>query len=235
MANALFTHLDQVHATGPCQERIRKNLGLDAEDVVRWCKQQIENPESLTRTEQHWNVRGDGFVITIDAQSYEIVTARREKSKKGSDLRDVSILKKLDDLAELKARLIAVFDTKTHRNVSKYSMLLGDHVLALASMPKEGEVALCFTVNERWREGDAKFQEARDVAFLMHELARPETDPVRAAALRTLGQLAATPHVKRHALIASDYAVKVVNLLHPGNMEEVRKERELQIRLMESV
>lgn len=73
------------------------------------------------------------------------------------------------------------------------------------------------------------------MAFLIHELAREEKDPIKEKALRVMGQVAATPHVKRHALIASDYAVKVINLLYPGNLDEVKKERELQIKLMESV
>jgi hypothetical protein len=41
--------------------------------------------------------------------------------------------------------------------------------------------------------------------------------------------------VKRHALIASDYAVTLINVMYPKNMEEVRKEREIQISLLESV
>ncbi|MGE5707479.1 MAG: putative immunity protein, partial [Bacteroidota bacterium] len=48
-------------------------------------------------------------------------------------------------------------------------------------------------------------------------------------------QVAATPHVKRHALIASDYAITLINLMFPKNMEEVRKERNAQIALMQSV
>jgi hypothetical protein len=50
-----------------------------------------------------------------------------------------------------------------------------------------------------------------------------------------MAQVAATPHVKRHALIASDYAIKLINLLHPKNFDAVRKEREIQIALMESI
>ena len=49
------------------------------------------------------------------------------------------------------------------------------------------------------------------------------------------GQIAATPHVKRHALVASDYAVKLVNRMFPGNLEKVREMRETQIFLLEQV
>lgn len=50
-----------------------------------------------------------------------------------------------------------------------------------------------------------------------------------------MGQVAATPHVKRHALIASDYAITLINLMYPKDLEEVRKERKIQIELMKSV
>ncbi len=235
MAHTLFDNLDKVHTTELGAKRIAKNLGLDAGDVVRWCKQQIENPDTLTRTGKNWYVRGDGFVITINAQSLTIITARREKPKKGSDLSDVRPIKGLEDIPSLKARLIAVFDTKTHRNVSVYGLLLADHILELTGMPLNEALEACYSVNRRWRDGDAGFQEGRDAAGVIYDLAREEKDPVREKALRVMAQVAATPHVKRHALIASEYAVKVVNLLYPGDLAEVRKERELQIKLMESV
>lgn len=235
MSNALLDNIGKIHSTELGIERIRRNLGLTVEDVLRWCKQQIENPEAITRTGKNWYVRGDGFVITVNAQSYTIITARREKAKKGSDMSDVGIIKKLDDIPELKARLVAIFDTKTHRNISQYALLLADHILQLTGTPINDALDACYRVNRRWQGGEARFQEARDVAARIHDLAREEKNPIKEKALRVMAQVAATPHVKRHALIASDYAVKVINLMHPGNLEEVKKERELQIRLMESV
>ena len=73
------------------------------------------------------------------------------------------------------------------------------------------------------------------MAFKIHRLAREEKDPVKTKVLRVMGQVAATPHVKRHALIASDYAITLINLLHPKNFAEVEKERTTQIALMKSV
>ncbi|MDR1980353.1 MAG: DUF3781 domain-containing protein [Tannerellaceae bacterium] len=45
-------------------------------------KQKIENPVTITRTGKNWYVRGDGFVITINAQSFTIITVHREKNRK---------------------------------------------------------------------------------------------------------------------------------------------------------
>ncbi|MDR0415278.1 MAG: hypothetical protein LBH84_07700 [Prevotellaceae bacterium] len=159
------------------------------------------------------------------------------KGRKDSYMGDVGIPRKIDDIPELKEKLIEAFDAKSHdhKAIARYSLLLAAHVLDLTGIQRDSAIEECFTVSEKWQEGKAKFQEARDVAFKMHRLAREENDPVRVKALRVMGQVAATPHVKRHALIASDYAIKLINLLHPKNLDEVRKEREVQIELMRSV
>ncbi|MDP4147067.1 MAG: hypothetical protein Q8936_21765, partial [Bacillota bacterium] len=97
------------------------------------------------------------------------------------------------------------------------------------------DIAECFEINLKWQDGKVKFQDARNVAFKINRLAREEKDPVRVKVLRAMGQVAATPHVKWHALIASDYAVTLINLLYPNDLDEVKKEREIQIGLMKSV
>lgn len=153
----------------------------------------------------------------------------------GSDLDGVSIIKKMDDVPELKEKLISIYETKSHRDVSRYSLLLARHVLSLTDMPVNETIDACFSVSLAWQEGFAKFQEARQVAFALHRLAREEVNPAYCKVYRVLGQVSATPHVKRHALIASDYAVKLINLLYPHDMDEVKKERETQIALMKSV
>ena len=233
--NDLFANLDKLHTTELGAVRIRKNLGLGDVDVVAWCKEQIENLDSITRTGKNWYVRGDGFVITVNAHSFTIITAHRERAKKGSDMSDVGIIKKLDDVPELRERLIRVFDMKTHCGVSQYGLLLADHILQLTGTPMDQALEASYIVNRKWQNGDAKFQEARDVAGQILDAARAEKNPVREKALRVMAQIAAIPHVKRHALIASDYAVKAINTMYPGDMDEVRKEREQQIELMESV
>jgi metal-dependent HD superfamily phosphatase/phosphodiesterase len=43
------------------------------------------------------------------------------------------------------------------------------------------------------------------------------------------------PHVKNHALWASDQAIKLINKLYPNNFDEVKKEREIQIELMKNI
>ncbi len=151
------------------------------------------------------------------------------------DLDGVAIIKKLDDVPELKEQLITIYETKNHQEVSRFSLLLAEHILSLTNTPKNETIGSCFTVSRAWQEGKVKFQQARQVAFALHRLAREEPDPIRVKVYRVLGQVAATPHVKRHALVAADYAIKLINMLYPGDFDAVRIERETQISLMQSV
>jgi hypothetical protein len=147
----------------------------------------------------------------------------------------VGIIRKIDDIPDLKVRLIDISETKSHKQMSKYSLLLAEHILEISKVEKNSDIAECFEINLKWQKGKVKFQDARNVAFKMHTLAREEKEPVRVKVLRVMGQVAAVPHVKWHALIASDYAITLINLMYPNNLDEVRKERDIQIELMKSI
>lgn len=227
----MVVNIDKIHTTELSLKRVGKNLGLDEASVIAWCKQKIENADSILRKGKNYYVYVDDVIITINAHNYTIITARREKIKKGC-LDGVNIIRKIDDIPELKKELISVFDEKSHKDVSRYALLLAEHVLNMTQTPYDSAIQECFDINRKWQEGKAKFQEARNVAFKMHRLAREEKDSIKVKVFRVLGQVAATPHVKRHALIASDYAIKLTNLLYPKDLEAVKRERETQIALM---
>ena len=53
--------------------------------------------------------------------------------------------------------------------------------------------------------------------------------------LRAAGHAVFAAHMSEHAMVASDYAVKVICLLHPDCMEAVRQERLWQIHHLQEV
>lgn len=76
----LLVHLDKLHTTELGVVRIKKNLLLDTDNVVEWCKTKIESPNAIiTRTGKNWYIHIDGCVITVNAYSYTIITAHKEK------------------------------------------------------------------------------------------------------------------------------------------------------------
>lgn len=77
----LLENLDRLHTTPLGEMRIRRNLSLDTEDVISWCKEKVTaDIASVTRNGKNWYVNADGCVITINAHSYTIITAHK-KSK----------------------------------------------------------------------------------------------------------------------------------------------------------
>lgn len=54
-------------------------------------------------------------------------------------------------------------------------------------------------------------------------------------ALRAVGQAVAAGHMREHAMVSSDYAVRVINLLFPNDLAAVRRERMWQIECLKSM
>ncbi|MDR1955913.1 MAG: DUF3781 domain-containing protein, partial [Treponema sp.] len=63
--NKIF--VEKLHTTALGAERIRRNLCLDVDDVVEWCKQKIGNVNShIIRKGKNWYVTIDGCIITVN-------------------------------------------------------------------------------------------------------------------------------------------------------------------------
>ena len=61
-------------------ERIRKNLSLGEQDAASWCREQLRRSDAVfVRKGKNWYVHGAGCVITINADSYTIITAHPKK------------------------------------------------------------------------------------------------------------------------------------------------------------
>lgn len=71
--------------------------------------------------------------------------------------------------------------------------------------------------------------DVRQAGFKVHQLAKACDDPVIQTALRVAGQAVSTGHMREHAMVASDYAIKTINLKYPHDMNAVKVEREWHI------
>ncbi len=148
---------------------------------------------------------------------------------------NAGLIRKIDDIPELKKELISISEEKTHLALSHYAVLLAEHILEISAAPRMAELDDCISINVKWQNKEVRFQEARNVAGVVNDLAREEKDPVQVKVFRAFGQIAATPHVRWHALAASEYAVVITNLLYPEDFEKVKEERMFQIQLMKQV
>ncbi len=76
--NELKENIDRLHTTEMGVERIKRNLALDTEDAVLWCRSQILNDRAaIKRRGKNWYIRIEGCEITVNASSYTIITAHR--------------------------------------------------------------------------------------------------------------------------------------------------------------
>lgn len=80
--NGLLNNLDKVHTTEMGIDRIKKNLSLECDDVVDWCKNQIKlagmQGEKISRKGKNWYVDIGCGIITVNAYSYTIITAHKK-------------------------------------------------------------------------------------------------------------------------------------------------------------
>ena len=77
--NDLLQNIKQIHTTVMGAERIKKNLELEINDVVEWCKRKVQKSNDIIRNGKNWYVNIDGIIITINAHSYTIITAHKKK------------------------------------------------------------------------------------------------------------------------------------------------------------
>lgn len=78
--DTLLLNLEKLHTTEMGLVRISRNLSLDTDDVVQWCKEKIKSPDAVViRKGKNWYVNTDNCIITVNAYSYTIITAHRGK------------------------------------------------------------------------------------------------------------------------------------------------------------
>lgn len=78
--NELLANLDKLHTTELGVVRIKRNLSLETDDVVEWCRKKAGLSQAvITRNGKNWYVSIEGCVITVNAYSYTIITAHKEK------------------------------------------------------------------------------------------------------------------------------------------------------------
>ena len=72
----LLQNINKVHTTSMGIDRIKKNLKLDTNDVVLYCKNKVlDNNIYIYKKGKNWYCEIDNIRITINSYSYTIITA----------------------------------------------------------------------------------------------------------------------------------------------------------------
>ena len=72
----LLDNISKVHTTEMGVDRIKKNLKLNTNDVVEFCKNKILDKNcNIYKQGKNWYCEIDNIKITINSYSYTIITA----------------------------------------------------------------------------------------------------------------------------------------------------------------
>lgn len=75
----LIENIERLHTTKLGMDRIKKNLSLNTDNVVSWCKEIILKPEAyISKKGKNWYINVDGYKITVNGSSFNIITAHRQ-------------------------------------------------------------------------------------------------------------------------------------------------------------
>ena len=76
----LLDNISKVHTTEMGIDRIKKNLKLNTNDVVEFCKNKILDKNcNIYKQGKNWYCEIDNITITINSYSYTIITAHKLK------------------------------------------------------------------------------------------------------------------------------------------------------------
>lgn len=137
---------------------------------------------------------------------------------------------KIIDNTSLRAEIDELYEQTNHINLAKWAIKCAKHILLLTELEKI-DISLIdygFKINELWQTGNASVHEVRQAGFKIHEVARLSKIELEKNAFRTVGQAVSVGHMKEHAMVCSDYAIKTIQLAFPDQMNKISQERQWQ-------
>lgn len=144
---------------------------------------------------------------------------------------------KINDQEELRTTLLEAFNKITHYQAVKWTKYLIDEVKDLCNFEKEVAKLIEQSLDyiNKFSSQFNEFKAVRSLAFRIHALARQEESLKNTIGLRTVSQALSTIHAKDHAIIASDYLIKLINIIYPNDSETVRRIRLKQIEIIKKL
>ena len=88
---------------------------------------------------------------------------------------------------------------------------------------------------EKRMNRNIKAYDLRQVGFTVNELAKESKTNISKYSARSFAQAIATGHMRGHAMVSSDYAIKAVNTLTDNSLDASTKERERQLKIVDDL
>ena len=138
---------------------------------------------------------------------------------------------KIADDTELRKEIEENTELINQVGLAKWAISVAKHVLPYLEkeFPEDERILNGIETNELWQKGEATVHQVRQAGFKVHEAARECKEETAKAAARAIGQAVGVGHMRGHAMMASDYAIKTINLAFKNDMEKVTEERQWQL------
>jgi len=138
-------------------------------------------------------------------------------------------------MPDLRKELISIYAKKSHIQLVEFGIMLTHHIIEVTHFTPDALIHTAFEVSKKWLNSEVSINDVRQIGFKIHELARRSKDATIQTIYRVIGHALSSAHMKEHAIVASDYAIKVINLLYLDDIEAVKNEREVQIKLINEI
>lgn len=142
---------------------------------------------------------------------------------------------KILDNIEIRTKIVELYKSKDQKSINLWSNFLIDELKRIITFDNEIYIYINegIEVNIKYRRDKVQTHDIREVGFKIQKFAKEETNLLHKAALRTIGHSISSAHMKEHAIVASDYYIKVINILFHNDMLKVSEARNLQLKLLE--
>lgn len=138
---------------------------------------------------------------------------------------------KIVDNSKLRQEIDELYEKTSQIDLAKWSLLIAKRILERVgtNYTSIDEIVEGFNINELWQVGKARMHDVRQAGFKIHKLARECESEIEKTALRVAGQAVGSGHMREHAMVASDYAIKTIGLISSNDIKSITLEREWQL------
>ena len=144
---------------------------------------------------------------------------------------------KILDNSDLRTEIYKEFENTDQISLANWSICCTQHIIHCAKVEKIdlSVIKNGFEVNRLWQKGNATVHDVRQAGFKIHSIAKQNKTELAKTVIRAAGQAVAVGHMKEHAMVCSDYAIKTIGLAFPDEKNKITEERKWQLQELKRI
>ncbi|NQX46117.1 hypothetical protein HQN87_12315 [Paenibacillus tritici] len=141
---------------------------------------------------------------------------------------------KIIDNTELRNKIEEALEKMPQKLLAQWTLKVATPYLAYLDdhLKDDSRINLGIDTLQKRIDGSIRASDLRKVGFVVNELAKESKSDISKYSARSFAQAIATGHMRGHALVSSDYAIKAINVLTDNSTDSSTKERERQLNIL---